>query len=120
MGKYEYKTPEGTLYKVSVRKWNKHFGNRGRFKTAECYLHEGQATIQFIPTLTGKVITTLLLPIAIVLHGVVNIREMWQDYLKVLSPKKYGSFSSEAIWKGWADGKQWKKLCDMLEIDDER
>lgn len=120
MSDYKYKTPEGKLYKVSVRKWNKHFGNRGRLLTAECYIDEatGVATIQFIPTIGAKVLVTLLLPVSVLFAGLSNVKELWEDYVRGMSSKKYGAFSSDVIYKGKINGTGWKKLCGMLGIEE--
>lgn len=113
---YTYTKPAGKLYKVSIRKWNKHFGNRGRFIVVECYIDDDVAVIQYIYSPLGKLLTTLLFPLAVLIHGFGNIKEIWNDQLGVISPKKYGAFSSDVIYR--KRGEQWDKLHKMLGIEE--
>ena len=111
---YKYKRPEGRLTKVSIRKWNKTFGRRGRWpmKVAYVYFGEDKATIHYKIGIVGKMILLALFPLWYII-GLVQVGHAeTMDELKVtLFQNKYGSFGSDVIYKN-ADG--WFKLKILL------
>jgi hypothetical protein len=115
--KYEYKRPNGKLYKISVKRWNKYFGNRGRFQVVECYVTDTKITFHFLPYLMGKILVVAFLPITILWHGPANTKEIMAEIKRCISPKKYGSFSSEEVFNNERQAKSWAKAKKMLGLD---
>lgn len=97
---YKYERPEGPLYKVSIRKWNKRYACRGRwpFTVVEVYLRKDSATIQIVASPIGKATLILLAPL-IYIYGTLDqgVKETHKDIKEVLQDKKYGRFTSETI-----------------------
>ena len=116
---YVYKRPKGKLYKVSIRKWNKVFNNRGTwpFVIAEVYLDGETASVQFVIGKVGYMLLILLLPILFV-QGVlaVGVSETVDDIKSALFQRKYGSFSSDMLYKQ-RHKLHWNKLMEMIGED---
>lgn len=117
INKYEYKRPEGKLYKISVSYWNKYFGNRGRFQVVECYVTENKMTFHFLPTLYGKICVAILSPILLLFYGIANWKESYGEIIRIIHPKKYGSFGSDDLFNSKRSEKSWNKAKKMLKID---
>src|SRR5690554_3503638 len=114
---YKYKRPNGTLHKVSIRKWNKTFANRGRwpFIVAEVYLEDDSATVQFVIGKVGKISAWLLTPMFYI-YGTLaqGFPETHGEVKRVLFDKEYGAFSSDRVYKN-ANNKGWDKLMSLLK-----
>lgn len=112
--KYTYKEPEGKLYKVSIRKWNKYFGNRGKwpFLKAHIWVNESSAEVHFYYTIWAKLTVTMLYPALVVCDGYKDAnREVYRSW----NNRKCGSFSCDKIYNKFGEGfTQWTKLQEML------
>ena len=110
---YKYKRPEGRLTKVSIRKWNKTFGRRGRWPVvAYVYYTDEQATIHYKVGVIGKILLLTSLPLIYPLMVFqVGHKETLDELKGVLFQDKYGSFGSDVMYKN-ADG--WFKLKRLL------
>jgi len=97
--KYEYKRPEGKLYKVSARKWNKYYGmGVSRAAFVEVYVAEGKAVTQVMPAKWFLALTVMGLPF---IYLVGTIREGFSEAhdttKSVLFMKESGSFRRDEI-----------------------
>ena len=97
--KYEYKRPEGKLYKVSARKWNKYYGmDVSRITFVEVYVAKGKAVVQVMPTKWLLALFIAGLPfIYLVGTTLVGFSEAHEDIKSVLSLKKSGNFRRDEI-----------------------
>lgn len=79
---------------LSRRDHNRIFSkNRTRwFYKYEYFLGDEEVRLIEYPRLFVAVWFTLLLPVFIVLHGVVNFKDVWGEVLDMYAPKKRGSY----------------------------
>ena len=113
--KYKYVKPEGVLHKVSIRKWNKQFGKRGRypFVVAEVYLQEDCATVHYVASSVGMLVMWLLSPLLLIIGTLeCGIKESLHDLKSGLFQKKCGGFSSDMVYRKHEDS--WNKLMELL------
>lgn len=98
---YVYKRPDGDLYKVPVRHWNKHYGKRGGYKKCFIYVGVKGITIEHRLCLSFKVIIALLLPL---LYPILAIQSGYKDandeVSRVFFEERLGSFSSDYVSAG--------------------
>jgi hypothetical protein len=117
---YIYKRPEGALYKVSIRKWNKSFVvNRGRwpFILAEVYLSENKATVHYVPSKIGLLLFTLLAPFIYITGLFIEGHKGAVDAIKdVYFCKSRGAFTTDKIYKS---SRYWYKLLSIINTSDE-
>ena len=110
---YKYKRPEGRLTKISIGKWNDTFAYRGKWpKVAHVYYTDEEAVIHYKIGLVGRVLLFTALPLLYPL-GVLQAghTEAVDDIKRTFFQNKYGSFSSDVMWKN-SDG--WFKLKALL------
>jgi len=115
MSEYVYKKPEGKYYKISIREWNKEFANRGRwpFVVVNAYIKEESGIVHYNISIWGRAVMILLLPIIYLVGSLCyGFPETHRDFKRTLFDKKYGSFSSDQIYKR-KDG-QWRKLQKLI------
>lgn len=114
---YEYKRPSGKLYKVSALKWNKYFGNRGRWPltVALVYVSGDYAVAHHVGSNFGKLAILLLSPL-IYLYGIAiqGFSSTHDDIKTAIFDKSTGSFSTDYFHKNGSGDRQWNKLMDML------
>ena len=115
MKEYKYKEPEGKLYKVSVTKWNKYFGTRGRrpFIKVFIWVNDGYAEAHYYYTIWAKLCVTFLYPLLVICDG---YKDANREVYRTWNNKKSGSFSSDYIRK-IINGKtsdEWRKLEILL------
>lgn len=70
-------------------KWHKRF---------EYYICDTDLLVHCFVSPPAIVLNTLLFPIALLLYGVANFKEVWRDHAKTLRQKHYGSFTSDKVW----------------------
>lgn len=70
------------------------------FGAVAVYWHEQDDTyhIQYLTSITGKALLTLVLPFAVLGYGVMNIKEVLGDYRRRIFERKYGSFSTDTVF----------------------
>lgn len=115
MKEYVYKKPDGVHYKISIREWNKEFANRGRwpFVVVNAYIKADCGVVHYNLSVCGRITMILLSPL-IYLAGSLcyGLPETHRDFKRTLFDKKYGSFSSDQIYKR-EDG-QWQRLKKLI------
>jgi hypothetical protein len=111
---YEYKRPEGELYKVPHKQWCKTFGNRrgSYFATSEVYLQEDSAVVHHVVNWKGKLLVILGYPIFFLL-GILEqgVKETHRDIKRTLNCKKYGAFSTDVVYK---EQPSWVKIKKLI------
>lgn len=115
---YVYKRPDGELYKISARKWNKagFSGKISRFTVAHVYLRDSSASIEFMPSRLGILLFILLLPITYIISVLrCGMPETHREIKRALFVKKYGSFGTTFIYKKSACS-IWEGLLALLKI----
>lgn len=103
--RYEYRDPLANGYTLTriTRGQLKSIGighGRGSWLVkADVYWHPEQGyQIEYVARLTGKILLTLFLPVAIVLFGLFNIKDTMRDYRRSMQQRKYGSFTSDQVF----------------------
>lgn len=108
---YVFKYTEANGFKqvnVSKRDHNQVFKNR-RIKWYEKYEYFlNEETDQFVminlTNLPAKLLSTALYPVALILNGVVNYKELNREIYNMWNQKETGSFSGDASYRrndGW-------------------
>jgi len=78
----------GVWYKLPVRRWNKFYGDRGRFKTVHIIAYENSATAIFVASTWVRVLAVVLAPVyAPVLGLMYGIPEVASDLRPILLGK---------------------------------
>lgn len=119
---YEYKRPEGKLYKVSIREWNKIFANRGRwpFVVANIYLQENSAVVHYNVSLFGKVSFWTLSPLYfMIMPFLCGFPDAYKESKGLVFDKELGQFSSDDFYKirNNKESQQWIKLMKLIGED---
>ncbi len=102
---YEYKDPKSDGYiqfKISKKDQNRIFKYRKWqwHSNYEYYVKDKTILMHKIPNVFGCIISTILFPVGLLAEGLRNYKETYKDMvLKAWQAKKYGSFSSDAIYK---------------------
>lgn len=119
---YEYKRPEGKLYRVSIKEWNKVFGCRGRwpFVVSNIYLNEDKAIAHHNISLFGKIFMWTLSPLFFVtIPFLYGFPDALKDFKSVVFDKEKGSFGSDDFHKmrHGLESQQWIKLMKLIGED---
>lgn len=103
---YRYEKPEGDQYKISIRKWNKVFGNRGRwpFVYVKAFVKGDTISTHYYYTVWAKLFITLIYPVLVVCEG---YPEANKEVYRAWCQKKCGDFSSDITYRRhvevWSD-----------------
>lgn len=119
---YKYERPEGTLYKVSIKEWNKVFANRGRwpFVVSNIYLEKDKATAHHNISLFGKVFFWILSPLYfIIMPFLCGFPDAYKEFKGLVFNKELGQFSSDGFYRIRNDqeSQQWIKLMKLIGED---
>lgn len=99
---YEYTDPTKQGYvkfKLTHKEHNSIIIHRkvNMFTKIEAYYKENIILIHYFTNALGKIISTLLLPITFIVHGLASTKEIIHDLKRLYNEKKYGAFVSEHI-----------------------
>lgn len=116
---YEYKRPEGKLYRVSIKEWNKVFANRGRwpFVVSNIYLNEDRAIARHNISLFGKVFMWTVSPLFFTtIPFLYGFPDALKGFKSVVFDKEKGSFGSDGFHKirHGLESQQWIKLMKLI------
>lgn len=107
---FKYKRPEGVRHKVSMKDYNAKYCNRGRkyLTFVEVFVTEDMATLHFRPTILGKIVLLLIMPILYVLltlkYGYTEANTAYKD---VIFDKSRGSFSVDVRYRKHPEDWEW-------------
>lgn len=79
----------------------------------EYYYSDSFIKIQTLISLPYIILATILAPIAFIFYGIVNFKELVNEYKRVYNQKKYGSFISNNIWSTTDAFKAIKQLKNL-------
>lgn len=101
---YVYENPIDNGYKrikIPTKIHNKAFiYDRIRItERVEYYINDTSLMIDTYINWIGILMITVSFPFIIFWNGLGNIYELWDEYIRIINPKKYGSFTSHVIWK---------------------
>jgi hypothetical protein len=104
LSKYQYTNPidKGyTKFILTKKQHNEIFKNRQMKWMGKCeyYYNENQIIIHSFTNWKAILLSTILFPVFVLLHGIANINEVWKELLSLYNQKEKGSFVSEHIWK---------------------
>lgn len=111
MKDYTYEKPSGSEYKISLKEWNKVFGNRGRpcFVYVVAYVDGDTIITHYYYRLLAKIVITLLYPLIVVTDGYKDagrqVKRSWFD-------KATGDFSSDITYRRHTDS--WGKMEKLI------
>jgi hypothetical protein len=117
---YTYEIPEGELHKVSIKRWNKVFANRGRwpFVIANVYLQEYSAVVHYNISLFGKVFFWTVSPLYfIIMPFLCGFPDAYKWFKGIVFDKELGQFGSDCFYRihSRKESKQWVKLMKLLD-----
>lgn len=106
--KYEYKDPTTYGYvksKLTKRDVLSAVPNMKRhvniLQRVDVYYNETTSTYKF--EITDKTYATILMwltfPLAVLVGGIGNIKDVWEDHVRHTFQKKNGAFTSYAVWE---------------------
>lgn len=119
--KYEYKdlVAEGYEHFTITRKQQNEIFKYRKWHWStkyEYYVKDKTIIMQAIPNLLGCTVSTLLLPLGIILEGLTNAKETYKSMVtRTWQAKRYGAFSSDAIYKRKGDDDTFDKLITCKE-----
>jgi len=119
--KYEYKdlVAEGYEYFTITRKQQNEIFKYRKWHWStryEYYVKDKTIIMQAIPNLLGCTVSTLLLPLGLVLEGLCNAKETYDNMVtRTWQAKKYGAFSSDTVYKREGDDGTFDKLIACKE-----
>jgi hypothetical protein len=104
MSEYKYINPidQGyTRFKLTKKQHNEIFKNRKLKWNGRCeyYYNDKQIIIHTFTNWKAILLTTILLPMFILLNGIANIKEIWEELLELYNQKETGSFISDFVSK---------------------
>ena len=116
---YKYRRPEGKLHKVSIKKWNKVFANKGRwpFVIANVYLQDDSAVVHYNISLFGKFFFWTISPLYfIIMTFLCGFPEAYKGFKGLVFDKELGQFRSDDFYKirNMKESEQWVKLMMLL------
>lgn len=119
--KYKYVDPTENGYvrfKISKKQHNEIFPHRrvNIFTKIEAYHKENVFEFHYFTNLLGIILTLLLFPFYIILHGLTSFKDVVRDYYRLLNEKQTGSFTSEHVQKFNYNGEINKKYIKLKEI----
>lgn len=105
MSKYKYTDPitNGyTKFKLTEKQHNNLFKYRqiGTGDKYEYYYNDSQIILHRFTNWKAITLTTILFPILVILHGVINYKEAWKELIGLYNQKKLGSFSGDSVQSG--------------------
>lgn len=96
------KKQHNTLFKYRQIKW---------YDKYEYYYNDNEIILHRFTNIYAIILGTILFPIAILLEGIVNIKDTCRDYKRMCNQKKYGSFSGDNIWR---DSELYKQITNII------
>ena len=103
--KYTYEDPlkrGHKQFKLTKKQHNELFPRRKIRWTDkyEYYYNEYHVILHRFTNIQTKILLTILFPVMLIAHGIVNFKELIREYKRLYKEKKYGSFVSDHISKG--------------------
>jgi hypothetical protein len=104
LSSYQYTNPidKGyTKFKLTKKQHNEIFKNRQIKWMGKCeyYYNENQIIIHSFTNWKAILLSTILFPVFVLIHGLGNVKEVWGELKSLYNQKESGSFVSEHIWK---------------------
>lgn len=114
---YKYISPVETGHKqfnLTRKQHNELFPNRKlRWSDRyEYYYNERHVIMHNFTNIRAKTLMTILFPFMLLIHGVVNYKEIIGEYKELYNEKKYGSFVSDHASKGTEKYKEIMKIIN--------
>jgi len=118
MSKYVYENPLSNGYKqfkLSKKQHNKLFKYRQIkwYHKYEYFYSKDDVILHRFFNYKAVTLSTLLFPVSILLTGIINIKECWQDLQKMYNQKKYGAFSADQIE---SDTDRYDQIMEIIKI----
>lgn len=114
---YVYKDPLDsgyTQFKLSKKQHNQLFKYRQIKWCYKCeyYYDKNCIILHIFVNWKGILVTTLSLPVLILIHGLTSIKEIKKEMKELYNQKKYGSFSGDTVWSG---GEKYKEIMEIIK-----
>lgn len=122
---YKYNNPTERGYKkfkVSRKIHNELMPNRKRnvFNKIEAYYKHNQILFEYSTNLLGKIVTVLITPYVILMHGLGSLGELRGEFSDIFNPKKRGSFTSGVIHQKLYNGEFNGRFIALEELHNEQ
>lgn len=102
MIKYHYSNPVDrgfTKFKLTKRQHNKllKYRQMNWHDKYEYYYNDKEIIFHRLDNWKVIILTTLLFPVIVLLHGLVNFKEAWRDLKRLYKQKQSGSFVGDSV-----------------------
>lgn len=119
--KYEYQCPTELGYvkfKLSRKDNNRilKYRKRNIFSKIEAFYQEDKILLYYSANLLGIIVTLLLFPYYLLVHGLSNFGEMIEEYKELFNQKKYGNFTDELVRKMRRDREVNKDFIELEKL----
>lgn len=115
---YKYSDPMErglTKFKLTKKQHNEIFPKQRINWTYRCeyYYNEHKVLIHKFTSWRAVILSTILFPLAVLMYGIGNIKEIYMDHYKLYHQKKYGTFVSDHVGKS-DDPERYEKLIKLI------
>jgi hypothetical protein len=76
------------------------------------YISDDNVLVIRYTSFLGKIIVTLSLPFVILINGIINIKEIWSDYVGILLPFKKGHYVTVGV--SYKSSNNYKNVLEVL------
>jgi hypothetical protein len=117
MSEYKYQNPLENGYKqfyLTKKQHNSLFKYRQIrwFDKYEYYYNDNCLILNRFYNRRSILVSTVLFPVTVLLNGLMNYKECWEDLKKMYNQKEYGSFSGDHISNGTDT---YNKIMEMIK-----
>lgn len=115
---YKYVNPIDNGFvkvKMSRKEIKNLIRNYHKYMKYEVYENENEYLIHVLNPLYIKIFHIFSFPISILLHGLLHIKDIFEDIYCVVFDKKTGNFLSETIWKNKVKQDSINETLDLIK-----
>lgn len=103
-----------TKFKLTRKQHNEIFPNYKVNWVVKCeyYYKDDNILIHRFTSPLAVVVNILLIPVAVLMNGLGNIKEICRDYKRILNQKETGDFSTDFVYK---DNEKFNKIKELIK-----
>jgi hypothetical protein len=119
LSKYKYTDPVDsgfTKFKLTKKQHNEIFPKR-KIKWTDRYeyfYNKHSILLHKFASWKAVLLSTILLPLIILLEGIANIKDIWREIVGLYKQKELGKFVPERIWK--KENNKYQQVMDIIKL----